>query len=330
MRDRWPSWKAPIVGTRPIVRSLRRSLLSDSRSSATVVSTFIRKTEGGRRKTGLGLVSRLQARPRGPAGRAPLASTASRWRSTVSSSPRATGPVSARSGPRRAQFSTVWRTRGTKRVAGNAGGCRHLLRRRLERHEEVGGDRRRGVVGGPGGVGQLERPHAKRARDGVGGGERARRRPADGTARAVEAPAVGGERLERMEAERVGARGVQRAQRRRAAGVARRAAPSRRPRRRRRRSRRRARRAATASIGAAGASPRPSGPATSTPAVRERVRERGSKASAADDGDALRQGRVVGRRRPVPVPAWEIPVELVKSGEVLRLWSTPAVAGSGY
>jgi hypothetical protein len=38
---------------------------------------------------------------------------ASRWRVTVSRSPRAIGPVRARSGPRLAQFSTVARTSGT-------------------------------------------------------------------------------------------------------------------------------------------------------------------------------------------------------------------------
>ena len=77
---------------------------------------------------------------------------ASRWRSTVASSPRATGPVSARSGPSAAQFSTVLRTSGASSARASpgtrSGPGGHLLGGGLERHEEVGGDRGSGVVGG--------------------------------------------------------------------------------------------------------------------------------------------------------------------------------------
>ena len=88
--------------------------------------------------------------------------TASRWRATVASSPRATGPVSARSGPRAAQFSTVARTSGTSTLAVRPGGGGEALGRRLERDEEVRGDRGGGVVGGAV-LGGDARPGAARA-----------------------------------------------------------------------------------------------------------------------------------------------------------------------
>jgi hypothetical protein len=69
--------------------------------------------------------------------------TASRWRSTVASSPRAIGPVSACSAPRRAQLSTVWRTSGT---SSSRSPPRQPLGGRLERDQEVRGHRRGGVV----------------------------------------------------------------------------------------------------------------------------------------------------------------------------------------
>ena len=76
--------------------------------------------------------------------------SASRWRSTVASSPRAIGPVSA-SAPRSAQFAAVRRTSGAEQLAGvlDAGPRQQLRRGLLERDQEVGGDRGGRVVGGP-------------------------------------------------------------------------------------------------------------------------------------------------------------------------------------
>ena len=92
-----------------------------------------------------------------------------------------TGPVRACSAPRAAQFSTVWRASGASFAADpRAGG--HLLRRRLYRHQEVGSDRGRGVVGGPVGVassnGRIPRHRARRRRP-----RATRRRAADSRSR---------------------------------------------------------------------------------------------------------------------------------------------------
>lgn len=91
---------------------------------------------------------------------------------------------------------------GLRRVEPGAG--RHLLRGGLEHHQEVGGDRGGGVVGGPLLVAQLERLHAERAGDSQGGIERLGGSAAHRTSAAAEALGVtrrAGEGLERVEAE---------------------------------------------------------------------------------------------------------------------------------
>ena len=71
-----------------------------------------------------------------------------RWRSTVPSSPRAIAPVSAASGPEpRPLLGGGQHERGELR-AGDPGGGREPLGAGLERDQEVGRDRARGVVGG--------------------------------------------------------------------------------------------------------------------------------------------------------------------------------------
>ena len=100
-------------------------------------------------------------------------STAARCRATVASSPRATGPVSARF---RAQPGPVLDGRAHERheqfaLDTHAGG--DSLGRRLERHQEVGGDRRGGVIGGPVLVGDLDGTHS----EGLGERRGQRQRP---------------------------------------------------------------------------------------------------------------------------------------------------------
>ena len=108
------------------------------------------------------------ARRTEPSSSGATRSTAARCASTVASSPRATGPVSAASGPSSATFSTVWRTSGS--ISGAASSrleprarC-DRLRRGLERHEEVRGHGRGRVVGGPALVVDLERASCRAAR----------------------------------------------------------------------------------------------------------------------------------------------------------------------
>ena len=131
-----------------------------SRSSATVRSVLMPATScSGQRP-----VWRTSSSNRASSSGA-TRSTAARWASTVASSPRATGPVSAASGPSSATFSTVWRTSGSssgaRLVAVEAGARGDRLRRRLERHEEVRGHGRGRVVGGAALVVDLERRHAE-------------------------------------------------------------------------------------------------------------------------------------------------------------------------
>ena len=66
-------------------------------------------------------------------------------------------PVSARSGPSAAQFSTVARTSGTSSSRSTPAAAAMPLGGRLERDQEVRGDRRGGVVRGPVGLGDLDR-----------------------------------------------------------------------------------------------------------------------------------------------------------------------------
>ena len=121
-----------------------------------------------------------RARRTAPSSSGVRSATASRCAATVASSPRATGPVSARAGPCAAQFSTVARTSGTSGSRVDAGRGGQALGRGLQRDQEVGGDRRGGVVGGAVLVGDLERapcPGARRVRS--RDRERARRAAGD-------------------------------------------------------------------------------------------------------------------------------------------------------
>ena len=110
--------------------------------------------------------------------------TAARWRATVCSSPRATGPVRARSGPRRPQFSTVARTSGSSISRSMPVPAASCSAARLERDQEVGGDRGRGVVGDAV-LGRRSAPPAGRARRRA----RGRRRGSRGVLPATAAPA---------------------------------------------------------------------------------------------------------------------------------------------
>ena len=228
--------------------------------------------------------------------------------STVSSSPRAIGPVRARSGPSAAQFSTVARTSGTSAAAVDAGARGEPLGGGLERDEEVRGDRGGGVVGGAVLVGDVDRREAeverelvgdRRGRAGVRAGDRGARRP-----RACDGP-VGRDRHQRVQRE-----GLVRGEHveRRGAGAVADERPS-----------------ARGSIAAA---------AVGDLAVRARTAARRQRPDIARRGRAVRRrrsplragrrparGRVGPRRRsrsagaqglgwrvPVPVPTWEIPV----------------------
>ena len=125
-------------------------------------------------------------------------STAARCAATVASSPRATGPVSAASGPSSAMFSTVWRTSGASSARASLAARARRRRRssppRPERDEEVRGHRRGGVVGGAALVVDLEGRHAEPLGEPGGEGERLGRRSRHGRARALEAHARVGER----------------------------------------------------------------------------------------------------------------------------------------
>ena len=120
--------------------------------------------------------------------------TAARWRATVASSPRAIGPVSARSAPQRGPVLDARRARAGRAAARSTPAvAASRSARALERDEEVRGDRGGGVVGGAVLVGDARRrasralapaPRAivERARRGAGdrapGAARARRRRA--------------------------------------------------------------------------------------------------------------------------------------------------------
>ena len=105
------------------------------------------------------------ARRTARAGRGAASSTAARWRRPSRRRRGRPGPVSARSGPSAARLSTVRRSSGQQqrarlaRLEAGAGG--EPLGRRLERDQEVRGDRCRRVVGGAALVVDLERHHAE-------------------------------------------------------------------------------------------------------------------------------------------------------------------------
>ena len=162
--------------------------------------------------------------------------SASRCRSTVASSPRAIGPVSAPA-PRSDQLAAVRRTSGassSRRVL-DPGPLEQLGRRLLQRDEEVGGDRGGGVVGGAVVVVDRERAHPEALGERRG---RSRERPASEPAiaagQAVRSLSAVGHGLQRVDREQRGARLAERLERgegRGAARVAGEARPRHRPRR---------------------------------------------------------------------------------------------------
>ena len=168
------------------VRPARRSGASAARSSATVRTVFMPRTVA----RAPGCARRARRRAASSSGAA--SAIASRWRGHRGLVAARDGPGERRSGPSAAQFSTVRRTSGSEqraRVVGlepGAGG--DPLGRRLERDQEVRGDRGGGVVGGAGLVVDLERRpcRAPRARS-AAKRERLGRRAGDGTAGAGEA-----------------------------------------------------------------------------------------------------------------------------------------------
>ena len=168
--------------------------------------------------------------------------TASRWRATVASSPRAIGPVSASAAPSARPVLDRGADERDEQRAVDAGGGGEPLRRALERDEEVRRDRGGRVVGGAVLVGDGRRaqaePRGQLARD----RERARRRARDGGAGARERRRAGRrDGHQRVQAERLVAGERRRARSRPSSG--RPARRARRP-RRRPRSRRPARTAA--------------------------------------------------------------------------------------
>ena len=321
--DRWPSWKKPIVGTSPIVRPPRRSGASAARSSATVRTVFIagdpvRREARGSRSTS---ASNSGEQLRGGVGdRVALALDGRLVAARDRAGERALGPerdpvLDGRAHERGEQLARLARARARRRG--------HLLRRRLDRHQEVGGDRGRGVVGGALVVGELERVACRGARASrVGGGERARRRARRWHSRTpAKRAAAGGEGLERVEAERVGAaaRRLERGQRRGAARVAdERRAPGG-DGRGRRRSRRRARRAGRR---------RPAGGAAAAErARRPRSRRRAARARAPCRGGLGRRAAIRRGRRAGVVAAWSRSSSRMRRyrsvSEVVRIESAP-------
>ena len=156
-----------------------------------------------------------------------MAATASRCEATVASSPRATGPVSARSGPASLHCSTVRaherREQGPCLARLEPGAAGHPLGGRFERDKEVRGDRRGRVVGGASVLGDLEGRHPEVVRERAREAERLRRVAGDGAAGPRErlGAAALGEGLERVQAEPAGCRGgLERRERGGAAGVA--------------------------------------------------------------------------------------------------------------
>ena len=208
------------MGTSPIARPARRSGASASRSSATVRTVLMPAPPPRARACA------RPARRRGRAARAPPRRRRARWAATV-------GLVAARDRARErplgaerrdvldraAHAAAASSSPRLVRLEARAGG--DPLGRRLERDQEVGGHRGRGVVGGAALVVDLERRHAEpRARSAAkasaSGVEPATAQPAPVEARGR---SVGRERLERVQAEGGGARGRERGQRGGAARV---------------------------------------------------------------------------------------------------------------
>ncbi len=97
------------------MRPSRRSGASTARRSATVRTVLMRAPpRAGRRRSRVAAASASNRSSRSGVRSA----TASRWRATVASSPRAIGPVSARRAPCAAQFSSAARASGTSASRG--------------------------------------------------------------------------------------------------------------------------------------------------------------------------------------------------------------------
>ena len=177
-----------------MLRPARRGPLRAARRSAIVRRVFmlgLPRGGGWRRR------ARRTARARSGSRSA----TAARWRATVASSPRAIGPVRARSAPSAAQLATLASTSATSGSRSTPAVAARRSARPFERDEEVRGDRGGGVVGGAVGVGDVHRAHAERGGELFGDGERARRGARDGRGRAGERRALRRDRHERMQRE---------------------------------------------------------------------------------------------------------------------------------
>ena len=134
--ERWPSWKKPIVGTKPTVmpsctRGIARGArLGDRldgdhrlRSSARVRRpASCNEVGAGRDRRGRRAAAPAAASAR--YARRSSAGSASRWRATVSTSPRRMGPVSAPRGPYASTLSSVDRTSGSSAAGGTPAASR--------------------------------------------------------------------------------------------------------------------------------------------------------------------------------------------------------------
>ena len=212
MSERWPSWRKPIVGTRPMPWRPASSSpqLRDCPHGLHAAIALVRSTSASKSGRSCG----------------DAAETACRCAVTVLSSPRATGPGQRGRG---AELDPVVHGLPHERCEQaarlrrlEAGVARDLLRHRLERDQEVRRHGRGGVVGRALVVGQLERDHPERLRDRPRCLQRLGGRAGDGAADPAQVGrAVPGERLEGVEPEDVRAAACGRAQGRERGGAAR-------------------------------------------------------------------------------------------------------------
>ena len=170
MRDRWPSWKLPIVGTRPMERPARRSGHSAARRSATVRTTFTPAPPAASARVGATISSKSAS----SSGAAVGHGRALRLHGgLVSAGHRAgRGPLRAERAPvlHGAAHQREQEGAGLARLQARPGG--HPLGGGLEGDQEVRGHRCGGVVGRTALVGDHEGAHAQPA------GQIARRRRA--------------------------------------------------------------------------------------------------------------------------------------------------------